>query len=140
MSFLLDTNVLSEVGRGTLCHPSVRAWYEEVDADDLRLSVLVVGEIRRGIERLRGREEDRAARLDAWLDSVVRAFAERVLPVDRRVAEEWGRMSAARTVPVVDGLLAATARVHGLTLVTRNVADVRDLGASLWNPFETSSR
>ena len=135
MTYLLDTNVLSELRKGRRCDPGVAAWVSGVADVDLCLSVLVVGEIRRGIEAVRRRDGARASALDQWLARLLRDHGERILPVDRQVAEEWGRLTAARTASVVDTLLAATARVHGLTLVTRNVRDVQWTGASCVNPF-----
>jgi predicted nucleic acid-binding protein len=82
----------------------------------------------------------RAAALDKWLGSVSKAFAERILPIDRAVSAEWGRLSARRPVPVIDALLAATANVNGMVLVTRNVADVADIAARYFDPFEPGSR
>jgi predicted nucleic acid-binding protein len=137
LGFLLDTNVLSEL-RKPRSDPGVRSWFEAVSEDELFLSVLTVGEIRQGVERLRGKDLSRAAEYDRWLERLRRDFADRILPVTAEVAEEWGRMNARRVFPVVDGLLAATARVHRLTLVTRNVNDVVDAGVDLLNPFSRS--
>jgi predicted nucleic acid-binding protein len=106
-----------------------------VEDGDLFLSVLVVGEIRAGIERIRRRDGTGAASLESWLRALVASHEERILPVDQRVAEEWGRLAARRTLSVVDGLLAATALVHGLTLVTRNTRDSAGTGAPVLNPF-----
>ncbi len=136
MSFLIDTNIISEVRKGERCDPQVAAWYSTVDDGDLYLSVLVLGEIRRGIEMARLRDPAKAEALEAWLEAVVTAFSDRTFPVDAATADEWGRMSATRPLPTVDGLLAATAKVHRLTLVTRNEADVAGLGANVLNPFE----
>lgn len=136
MSFLIDTNVISEVRKGSRCNPNVAAWYGRVDEADLHLSVLVVGEIRKGIEKARAPDPGKAAALEQWLGDVIEGFAHRILPLELRVTQEWGRMSAIRSVPVVDALMAATAKVNGLTLVTRNAADVRGLGAAIFNPFE----
>ena len=88
-----------------------------------------MGEIRKGIELAQRRHPAKAAVLDAWLSEVDAAFGDRILPIDRAVTDEWGRMCARRTIPVIDGLLAATAKVHRMTLVTRNDADVTGLGA-----------
>ena len=136
MSFLIDTNVISEVRRGVRCDPNVAAWYASIDDGDLYLSTLVLGEIRNGIERARRKDPPKAEILQRWLETVVAAFGDRVIPIDAPVADEWGRMSALRSVPVIDGLLAATAKVHGLTLATRNDGDVAGLGANVLNPFK----
>ena len=135
MTWLVDTNVISEVRKGPRCHPAVAAWWAGVEDPDLFLSVLTLGEIRKGVEGVRPRDPAKAAALEAWLAEVVEAFGPRVLGVDLPVAEAWGRMSAARSAPVTDALLAATASVHGLVLVTRNVADVEGLGARVLDPF-----
>ncbi|MCB1882680.1 MAG: type II toxin-antitoxin system VapC family toxin [Geminicoccaceae bacterium] len=135
MGFLIDTNVISEVRKGSRCDPGVAAWYAATDAADIYLSVLVLGEICKGVERVRPRDPARAAALDRWLMQIVTGFGPRVLPVDAPVAARRGQSSAARSVPVIDALLAATAYVHGLTLVTRNEADMRDSGAIVFNPF-----
>lgn len=135
MSWLLDTNILSEFRKGTRGHPRVIAWWGGVPAEHLFLSALTLGEVRKGAESLRRRDPPRAAAFENWLTDVEEAFTDRVLPVDTAVADAWGRIAAIRTVPTVDALLAATARVHGLTLVTRD-ADLRDLGVPVLNPFE----
>src|SRR5712691_7108117 len=136
MSYLIDTNIISEVRKGEQCNPNVAAWYGSIDDADIYLSVLVLGEIRKGIERARPNDPARARALERWLSTVRASFADRVLPVDQLVADEWGRMSAKRPVPSVDALLAATAKVHRMTLATRNLSDVADLGAAVLNPFE----
>lgn len=136
MSYLIDTNIISEVRKGARCDAHVAAWYAAVADDDLFLSTLVIGEIRKGIERLHHRDPERAAALERWLGDIEEAFDGRILLIDNAVLQEWGRMSAMRPVPVVDGLLAATAKVNGLTLVTRNGADVEGLGARILNPFK----
>lgn len=136
MKFLIDTNVLSELRKGTRANADVRAWFESLDADDIALSVLTVGEIRQGIESIRRRDASTALTLDRWLRRVVRDHGDRVLGVDQRVADEWGRLNVPDRLPVVDGLLAATARVHGLVLATRNAKDVARTGVDVVNPFE----
>jgi predicted nucleic acid-binding protein len=135
MNYLLDTNVVSEI-RKPNADPSVRGWYEGVRGDELFVSVLVVGEVRRGIERIRRRDSDQAEVYERWLATLQARYSGRILPITAEIAEEWGRLNAPDPLPEVDGLLAATARVHGLTLVTRNTADFARTGVRLLNPFE----
>jgi len=136
VNYLIDTNIISEVRKGDHCNSNVAAWYASIDDADIYLSVLVLGEIRKGIERARPNDPIRARALENWLGKVRQSFADRVLPVDQLVADEWGRMSAKRPVPSIDALLAATAKAHRMTLATRNLSDVADLGADVLNPFE----
>jgi predicted nucleic acid-binding protein len=138
VTYLVDTNVISELRKRDRCNPAVAAWFRSVEDAELWLSVLVVGEIRTGIEAIRRRDVRNAAALEAWLRRLVRDYGDRILPIDRAIAEEWGRMSAARSGSVVDTLLAATARVHGLTLVTRNVRDVAWTGVPCVDPFHAA--
>ena len=136
MSFLVDTNVISELRKRERCNQNVAKWYAQVAEDDVFLSVLTIGEIRRGIENIRRREAPSAGALDAWLSALIANHSSRLLPIIEAIADEWGRLSVPDPLPVVDGLLAATAKFHGLTLVTRNVDDVRATGVPLLNPFE----
>lgn len=138
MSYLVDTNVLSELRKGRRCDPNVLRWFSTVPDEDVFLSVLAVGEIRRGIERIRRRDARTAGALDTWLRRLLAGHRDRVLSVDEAVAEEWGRLGVPDPIPVVDGLMAATARVHGLTLATRNVRDVERTGVPCVNPFEAA--
>ncbi|NBS44720.1 MAG: type II toxin-antitoxin system VapC family toxin [Acetobacteraceae bacterium] len=138
MTWLVDTNIISEVRKGARCHLAVAAWWSGVEDRDLFLSTLTIGEIRRGVEAVRTRNPDKARALEAWLRAIMQAFGPRILGIDAAVAESWGRISAIRSVPVVDALLAATASVHGLVLVTRNATDVAGLGVRVLNPFEPS--
>jgi predicted nucleic acid-binding protein len=134
MSYLLDTNVISEA-RKPAGDPRVRAWMASTRSADLFLSVLVIGEIRQGIERLRRRDPVRADTYETWLTTLRQGYADRILPVSIDVAEMWGRLNVECSLPVVDGLLAATAIVAGMTLVTRNTADVVGTGVQLLNPW-----
>ena len=102
----------------------------------IHMSVLTIGEIRRGLESVRRRDPDSAASLDSWLSRLTEAHRDRILNVDRAIAEEWGRMSVPDPLPGVDGLLAATARVVGLTLATGNVADVEGAGVEYFDHFD----
>ena len=135
MKCILDTNVVSELRKGERADANVVAWFGKADAEDLFLSVIVVGEIRRGIELIRRRDGPAAHALDRWMTRLLAGFEERILPVDGRVAEEWGRMNVPDPLPAVDSLMAATAKVHGLVLVTRNVKDVARTGVKTLNPF-----
>ena len=133
--YLLDTNVVSELRKGSRAHRSVLSWYDGLNDEGVYLSVLVVGELSRGIERIRRRDEVAARRLAAWLEGVVGTFVERILPVTEPIARVWGGYGVPNSVPTVDGLLAATAQHHGLILATRNVRDVVATGVPLVNPF-----
>lgn len=135
MSYLLDTNVISELRKGERADANVRAWFSGLADEEIYLSVLTIGEIRRGVENVRRRDLDSAAALDSWLARLGEAHRDRILPVDRAIAEEWGRMNVPDPLPVVDGLLAATAKVAGLTSATRNVANVEGSGVELVDPF-----
>lgn len=134
MSYLVDTNVLSEA-RKPKGDRGVKEWIRLVPGGELYLSVLVLGEIRQGVERLRRRDATSAATFDAWLRSLHTEYRERILPVTNEVAEAWGVLNVPDPLPAIDGLLAATALVHGLTLVTRNTADVLRSGVPVHNPF-----
>jgi predicted nucleic acid-binding protein len=136
MTWLIDTNVISEIRKGPQCHPSVASWWAAVEDRDLFLSALTLGEIRKGIESVRPRDPVKAGALERWLREVSDVFGARIIGVDPAVADAWGRMSASRSVPVIDALLAATAQVHDLVLVTRNTADVSGLGVRTLNPFD----
>jgi len=140
VSLLLDTNVISELRKGSEANTNVAEWFEGVPEEQIHLSVLVVGELRRGVERLRERDSRRARDLETWLRQVVRDHGERILPVDFRVAEQWGRLAAMRPASVIDTLMAATAQVFELVLVTRNVKDVAWTGVSYLDPFDATSR
>ena len=139
MNYLFDTCVISEVIRPKPALPVLR-WLESVPNDRIYLSVLTLGELKKGILRLGS--ADKARRLQTWLDTdVLNRFRSRLLPIDTEVALEWGKLCAASEQsghprPTVDALLAATAITHHLTLVTRNVADVAFTGADVFNPWE----
>jgi predicted nucleic acid-binding protein len=135
MKYLVDTNVVSELRKGARADANVRAWVGSLGDGDLYLSVLVLGELRQGIEGLRPRDPASASRLERWLDELVRDHAERILPLDAAVADRWGRLNVPDRISAVDGLLAATALVHSMTLATRNVRHVKRTGVRLFDPF-----
>lgn len=134
MAYLLDTNVISEV-RKRQQDPGVLAWFSGVQGQDLYISVLAVGEIRQGVDRLRRRDPVQARVHEDWLSVLIRDYDDRILPITIGVAEEWGRMNVPDPLPAVDGLMAATARVAGLTFVTRNTGGLERAGVELLNPF-----
>lgn len=135
MSYLIDTNVLSELRRRDPDANVVR-WMADRPATTLYLSVLTLGELRKGVEGLP--EGDRKRRLLDWLEVELPAyFAGRTLPVDATVADRWGRLlaQAGRPLPAIDSLLAATALAHGLTLVTRNLKDFQHPDLTVLDPW-----
>ena len=137
MRYLLDTNVLSEVRR-LRGDAGVKRWISSVPTEEIYLSVLTLGEVRRGIGLLSRRDPVQAEVYEAWLVTVLRDHADRVLPVDAEAAEEWGRMNVPDPISIVDGLMAATAKVRNMTFVTRNTADVARTGVRLLDPFDAS--
>ena len=134
--YLLDTNVISELRKRDRASEYVRSWLHAHRADEFWLSVLVVGELRRGVELVARRDDAAASALRAWLDSTVQDYADRILPITLAISERWATLSVPDPIPVIDGLLAATAIEHHLTLATRNVSDVRATGAEVVNPFD----
>ena len=133
--FLLDTNIVSELRKKERCAPKVSAWAATVPRNQDFLSVLVVGELVRGAMLKRRKDPQVADALARWIARLTHLYAERILPITLEIAQEWGRLSALRPIPPEDGLLAATALVHRLTLVTRNVKNVNGLEVSLLNPW-----
>lgn len=127
MRYLLDTNILSELrkpeGRR---NPGLVKWLSKVRSEELYLSVLAIGEIRKGIERVRGPDPEQARALDAWLARMETFYADRIVPITTAIAGRWGRAQATRNYPVIDGLMAATADEQGLQLVSRNVQDLAE--------------
>jgi predicted nucleic acid-binding protein len=135
MSFLLDTNVLSEVRKRERAHAGVMRWFASAPERDLYISTLVLGEVRYGVEQARGRDAVKAGTLERWLAAITARFSSRLIPVDDVIAEEWGRLASKRTLAPVDGLMAATARVRELTFVTRDHEQLHGLGVRVLDPF-----
>jgi predicted nucleic acid-binding protein len=134
MTYLLDTNVVSEIQRR---RPDQRVanWMENTDPATLHISVMTLGEIAKGVARLAKRDSTQAAVFQKWLDATRRQFVDRVIPVDSEIAEIWGRLNAKRPLPVIDGLLAATALVRKMIFVTRDTRDIADTGVRTINPW-----
>lgn len=137
MRFLLDTNIISEIRKRDRAHPNVIRWVSETPVEEIGTSVLVLAEIRRGIELKRRNDPHQAKALDQWFSQMRTALSDRVLPVDEAVAETWALLGIPNPLPLIDSLLAATAKVHGMTLVTRNIADIAAAGVLLLDPFST---
>jgi hypothetical protein len=134
MPYLLDTCIVSELRKPSI-NPGVSAWILGIKADEAFLSVLTIGEVRAGIELHRLRNPSGAGNLERWLVGLEAHYAERILPITAKVADRWGRLSPRQPLPTSDGLIAATGLEHGLTVVTRNLADFQRSGVSLLNPF-----
>jgi len=134
--YLLDTNIVSEARKEQRTNPNVRRWFESIQDETLFLSVLVLGEIRKGIEQARSRDIPKARALERWLNTLENTYADRILDVTIPIVDQWGRLSAMRPISPVDGLMAATALVHDLVFVTRNAADVVHTAAKVLNPFD----
>lgn len=135
--YLLDTNILSELRRGKRAHAKVAAWSRAVHQGELFLSVVTILEIERGILLVERRDKKQSAVLRAWLNErVMPQFDGRILPVDTVIAQKCAALQAPNPRPHLDALIAATAIVHRLKLVTRNVGDFESTGADLINPWE----
>lgn len=135
MSYLLDTNVISEL-RKRAPNRAVTTWFDAAPSSELFLSCLTIGEIRCGIERLRRKDDAQAQAIEHWLTGLRTIYRDHIAAIDTNVTEIWGRLNAAQQLPVVDGLLAATALVRDWTLVTRNTADFAQCGVRLLNPWD----
>ena len=138
MTYLVDTNVLSELRKRDRASPRVVDWFRQHSSDELFLSVLRVGELRRGVERLRRRDPASTTVLDAWLRRTVGEFGNRIIEVDQAIAERWGHIGTHSPIPAIDALIAATAIERDLVVVTRNVRDIARTGARFVDPFDTS--
>jgi predicted nucleic acid-binding protein len=135
MAFLLDTNVLSELRKGRRTNASVSAWYATIDSRELFTSVLVVGEIRHAIEKKRATDPIFARQLEYWLRGIMRDYQSHIVAITLEVAELWGSLRLNQTVSEPDGLIAATALFHDLTLVSRNESDFKSAGVKTLNPW-----
>ncbi len=136
MKYLVDTNVISEIRKGTRAHQQVLNWWNSIHRSQVFLSVLTVGEIHRGIVGIRRKDLHQAHHLEAWLDALIQVFGNRLIPIDQRAALVWAEICIGRTLPMIDSLMAATAISMNLTFVTRNTKDIRGCGVRYVNPFE----
>ena len=136
IGYLLDTNVISET-RKVRANGGVTAFLAAAEPSGLFLSVLTLGELRKGVAAKRRTDPTAADQLGAWVDGIETTFVDRVLTIDVATARRWGELSAIRSLPVIDTLIAATAISHGLTLVTRNTRDVTSLDVPLIDPWRT---
>ena len=137
MAFLIDTNIISEIQKGRNAEAGVQRWYDGVDRHDIFVSVLVIGELKIGIERLRRRNAGQAQVLDQRMKRLETLMGERILPVTKPIVERWVQYNVPDPISVIDGLIAATAAEHDLILVTRNVKDIERTGVRFLNPFPT---
>ncbi len=137
---LVDTNVVSELKRGRNADPRVVAWFSEVPNERVFTSVIVLGEVRRGIELVARRDKPQAEVLERWYASIRDQLANRVLAVDEPIMMVWSRISVPDMLPAYDGLIAATALVHGMTVATRNTADYRRAGIEVFDPWVEAPR
>ena len=135
MAYLLDTCVLSEL-RKPKAHPRVIAWLGKLQPEEAFLSVMTLGEFRRGIEMRRAKDQVAARSLERWLLGLEAHYADRILPITAAIADRWGRLSPNQPLPLTDGLIAATALEHKLTVVTRDTDGFERSGVSLLDPFE----
>jgi predicted nucleic acid-binding protein len=135
VKFLLDTNIISEIRRRDRAHPNVARWVNSTPVEEIGTSVVVLAEIRHGIELKRRRDPQQAVSLDQWFTQMRARLGDRVLSIDEPIAEAWALLGVPDPMPLIDGLLAATAKVHNLTLVTRNVADIKPTGVTFLDPF-----
>lgn len=134
--YLVDTNVISEARKGRNANPGVLAFWRTADPADVYIAVQTIGEIRRGLENIRQRGNDeQTQRLEAWLNTVVSDYRDRILDFDLDCAQVWGRLMSPHPQHAIDKQIAAIALIHDLTVVTRNTADFNGLGVRLNNPF-----
>lgn len=136
--YLIDTNIISEARKGKRANPGVQRFFETVgrDEQDVFLSVITIGELRRGIELMQHRgDADQAAVLEAWLTDILNEYSDHILPIDADTAQLWGRLRVPHPENALDKLIAATALIHDLTVVTRNQRDFQGAGVKVLNPF-----
>jgi len=136
VSWILDTDVITELRKGEQANPGLLKWFRAVDDEMLFISVVVLGELRHGVEVTRLKDPQAGDTLDQWLADVTAQFDERILPIDEEVAEQWGVFGMRDPISAVDGLVAATALVHGCTVVTRHEDAYAGTDVTVLNPFD----
>lgn len=137
--YLLDTNVLSEIRKRKRANKGVTKFFKSAikNNDGLFVSVITIGELRRGIELIRHRGDDRQAKqLEKWLNLVITEYQDNILDIDEETAQVWGKLRSPHPEHAMDKLIAATAMINGLTVVTRNEKDFKTTGVNVFNPFE----
>ncbi|CAB3770436.1 Toxin FitB [Paraburkholderia humisilvae] len=137
--YLIDTNVISEIRKRSGAHPGVQEFFNHAAKEQIKLylSVITIGELRRGVDLMRHRGDvEQAARLEEWLDTLLKSFANHILTVGDDVAQTWGRLRVPHAEHALDKLIAATALIYNLTVVTRNTDDFVGTGARVVNPFD----
>lgn len=136
--YLLDTNVISELRKPKL-HGAVIAWLKRVPDNELFISALTLGELQAGVERTRRQDAEKAASIEAWIDQIAQAYE--VIPMDAPTFREWARLMEGKPDHLFeDAMIAATARIQRLTVVTRNTRDFESLGVKLFNPFDVKTK
>lgn len=136
MAFLLDTNVLSELRKGDRADRKVKAWAKENRRARTYVSVLSIGEIRKGIELLKAKDPQQCPSLERWLAHLKHHYQDDILPITMEIVERWGQLNARRPMPVIDSLIAASALEYRLTVVTRNTHDFIPTEVPVINPFQ----
>ena len=135
MSFLVDTNVLSELRKRSRAHPAVRSWAETTGWNAFHTSCIAIAEMKRGAALARRNDQTQAMALEGWIAEIMQKLGDRILPVDLAVAELWSELMVPDPRPPLDALIAATALAHGLTLVTRNIRDFAPMSVTLLDPW-----
>ncbi|MGN6454082.1 MAG: type II toxin-antitoxin system VapC family toxin [Steroidobacteraceae bacterium] len=136
--YLVDTDVISEARKGAKCNPGVLGFFARASAEgtDLYLSVVTIGELRQGVERIRHRgDQSQAQRLERWLLQLTCEYADRILSIDEEIAHVWGRLRVPNPENLLDKQIVATALIHDLAIVSRNIAHYAPTGVAVSNPF-----
>ena len=134
--YLIDTNVISELRKGSKCNLGVQRFFESIQSESIYISVLTLGEIRRGCENIRQRGDTlQASQLENWLEEITREYKNKILSFDDECAQVWGKLMSPHKSNPIDKQIAAIAMINQLAVVTRNVDDFRETGVQMINPF-----